>query len=209
MVATAAFPSIVDHLVEQLFQRILSGEYAPGSRLTEEQIAGSSGASRTPVREAVRRLAELGLVVVRPRLGLEIVRIEDSDVAEIRCLRAELESFALRLAVPRLADQDIAGLEASQRRCEELLGSDNRLDVFRRDSAFHLEIARLSGNRYLHETLQRLDAKVLLCRMLLCRTADKIRSTVEYHRTILDAIRRRDAAGACQAMRRHIESTQM
>jgi len=209
MVTTATFPSIVDHLVEQLFQRILSGEYAPGSRLTEEQIAGQSGASRTPVREAVRRLAELGLLVVRPRYGLEVVRIEDADVAEIRSLRSELESFALRLAVPRLSDQDVASLDSAQRRCEELLGSDNRLDIFRRDSAFHLEIVRLSGNRYLHETLQRLDAKVLLCRMLLCQTADKIRSTVEYHRTILDAIRRRDIDKACEAMRRHIESTQM
>jgi DNA-binding GntR family transcriptional regulator len=206
---TTAFPSVVDQLVEQVFQRILTGEYGPGSKITEEQIAAASGASRTPVREALRRLAELGVVVLRPRCGMEVARIDDKDVAEIRMLRTELEALAVREAVRRLKDEDVAQLDAAQKRCEELLDADNRLEVFRRDSEFHLLLARLSGNRYLHDALRRLDAKVLLCRMLLCRSPETIRHSVEYHRVIVDALRKRDARAAVKAMRAHIETAQM
>ncbi len=210
MVTTAtAFPSVVDHLVEQVFQRILAGEYAPGARLTEEQLAATFGASRTPVREAVRRLAELGLVTMRPRCGCEVATVSEDDIREIRTLRAELEVFALRLAMQHIDPAALARLETLQQSCEREVDGGNRLEVFRRDSAFHLSIAQLSGNRYLHDTLRRLDARVLLCRMLLCRTGDKIRDTVAFHRIIIDAMERSDTTGAEQAMRRHIEETQM
>lgn len=207
--ATQTYPSVVDHLVEQLFQRILNGDYPPGSKVTETHLAEELGASRTPVREAIRRLNELGLIVVKPRCGLEIASVDESDVQQIGALRAELEAFAIRLAVPRADKESLEQLEQIQRRCETLLDSGGRLEVFREDSRFHLAIAELSGNRYVYDALKRLDAKVVLCRMMLCRSTGKIRNTVGFHRTILRAMRAHDTDCAVQALRDHIENTQI
>ncbi len=207
--ATQTYPSVVDQLVEQLFQRILNGDYPPGSKVTETGLAEQLGASRTPIREAIRRLHELGLIVVRPRCGLEIASVDERDVEEIGALRAELETFAIRLAVPRADKDALERLERIQQRCETLLDNGGRLEVFREDSRFHLAIAELSGNRYLYDALERLDAKVVLCRMMLCRSADKIRNTVGFHRTILRAMRAHDTDRAVQALRDHIENTQL
>lgn len=197
-------PTLVDKVVESIFQRIIGGDYSPGQKLTEEQIAAEFGVSRTPVREAVKRLADLGLLIVRPRSGLEVTLVSRRDVEEVLELREELESFALRLAMPRIGRDDIGTLEGICRRCESLLGEDNRLRVFREDSRFHLAIARLSGNGHLHELLRRLDVKVQLCRMFLCQSDGKIADNVRFHRRILTAIKQKNAARAETLLRRHI-----
>ncbi len=199
-------PSLVDRLVDHVSGRIVSGDLPPGAKVTEEEIASDFGVSRTPVREAVKRLAELGLIVVRPRRGLEVVAVDERDVREITQLRAELETFALRLAMPRMTLADIRELEAISGACEALLGGGNRPRIFRADSRWHLAIAACSGNRHLEEALRRLDVKVQLCRMFLCLSDSKVRSSVRFHRRILAAIRKGDAAGAEGLLREHISA---
>lgn len=198
------YPSLVDRLVDHVSGRIVSGDLLPGAKVTEEEIASDFGVSRTPVREAVKRLAELGLIVVRPRRGLEVVAVDERDVREITQLRAELETFALRLAMPRMTLADIRELEAVARACEALLGGGNRPRIFGADSRWHLAIAACSGNRHLEEALRRLDVKVQLCRMFLCLSDSKVRSSVRFHRRILAAIRKGDAADAEGLLREHI-----
>jgi len=198
-------PTLVDHVVQQLFQAIISGQLKPGQRLTEDQLAADFGVSRTPVREAVKRLSELGVVVVHPRARLEVAAPTSEDIRQIAELRCRLEVFAAELALPRLTEDDLAELEAIQSRCLELARGDNRIDVFREDSRFHLRLAELSGNRYLRETLERLDVKVQLCRSFSCVKLPKIRKDIQKHNEIIASLRRRDLQATRDLLGEHLQ----
>ncbi len=200
--------SLVDELVQGVHLRILSGELQPGQRITEGQLAEQFGVSRTPVREAVTRLAELGLLHVKPRSYLEVVRVSQRDLAEINALRAELESFALRLVMERgPTDNEVRALAEAVVRCEEQLEQGPSWRVFVADSVFHLTLAQLSGNAHLGDMLRRLDVKVQLCRVFHCVSDEKIAASVACHRQILQAIVDGDRERAQQRLREHIEAT--
>lgn len=201
-------PTLVDRVVEHAFHKIVSGEYAPGSKITEEQLASEVDVSRTPVREAVKRLSDLGLLIVRPRSGLVVTAVDERDVAEVRAVRETLEALAVRLAVRRVQPADLERLEAIQARCEELVAADgDRLSVFRQDSRLHLALAELADNAHLEEMLRRLDVKVMLCRMYLCVSMDKIQRDVHAHRPILAAVAAGDEESAVRLVREHVRGT--
>jgi len=204
-------PSMVDRLILHAFNRIAAGEWVGGRRFTEDALAEDFGVSRTPVREAVRRMAEIGLLIVHPRrrAALEVASVTRDDLEQISQLRASLECLAVGLAMARMTPADLEHVRELAAECEEFLdrGADDRLAIFSADSRFHLAIAALSGNRYLAEMLRRLDVKVQLCRMLLCRSARKIRGSVLFHRRILAAMADRDAAAAEKLMRQHVANT--
>lgn len=199
--------SLVDYVVESVTNHIASRELNPGSRITEQELSELTNVSRTPVREAVKRLSEAGLITVTPRCGLTITPIDEQDLAEITDLREELESFALRLAVQNISEEGLARLNGIQKECEALCKSGDRLDIFKADGRFHLELAALSKNRYLLDVLQKLERKVHLCRMLFCRSESKIASNVRFHRKIISAIRSRETKQAENLIRSHIRQT--
>ncbi len=200
-------PSLVDRVITQAFHHIAAGVWPAGSRITEAQIAAMLGISRTPVREAVRRMTEMGLLVAHPRCKLEIATINDRDLVDITQLRECLESFALSLAMPKLRAADITALESCQYACEALLPGEDHLAIFQQDGTFHLTLAALSGNRYLADMLSRLEVKVLLCRMLHCQSHEKVQASVLFHRQILQAITTGDAPLAVDRLCRHINGT--
>ncbi len=197
-------PGLVDQLVEHVFDAVIFGRLKHGGELTEEQIATDFGVSRTPVREAVRRLAEMGVIVVRPRCGLEVATFDADDLEQIAVLRAELECLSLRLAMPRITDEEILALNQAADLCDAKLRTKDRIEVFRADSRFHLLLAELSGNLHLADTLRRLDVKVQLCRMVFCASMSKIKSSVQCHRPLLEAIQQRDVRVAEKLLREHI-----
>ncbi len=197
--------SLVDKVVDYVFHEIMSGKRKPGEKITEEGIAADIGVSRTPVREGIKRLGELGVLLVRPRCGLDVVAIDERDVREVRELRCELETLAMRLTMQSVTDKQVAELVALQEACEGRIGAGNRLDVFRADSAFHLAIATMSGNRHLEDALRRLNVKVQLCRMYICDSDTKIAATVRFHLKILKAMEKCDAVEAERLLRQHIK----
>ena len=203
-IAEGRHPGLVDRLVEFVFAAVLEGRVQAGSEVTEEQMAADFGVSRTPVREAVRRLAEMGVLVVRPRCGLEVASFDEQDLRQITALRAELESFALRLAMARMDAAEIEAVAQAAAACEAKLKGGDRVEVFRADSRFHLLLAEFSGNLHLADTLRRLDVKVQLCRMVFCASMPKIRESVRGHRALLDAIRKKQTAKAEALLREHI-----
>ncbi len=203
-VSQVRHPGLVDQLVEHVFDAVIAGRLKHGSELTEEQMATDFGVSRTPVREAVRRLAEMGVLVVRPRCGLEVASFDADDLEQIAILRAELECLSLRLAMTRITDDEILALTRSADMCDTKLKAKDRVEVFRADSRFHLLLAEFSGNLHLADTLRRLDVKVQLCRMVFCASMSKIKMSVQCHRPLLEAIRRRDVRLAEKLLRDHI-----
>jgi len=200
-------PGLADKLVEHVFEAVLTGRLAQGSEITEDELAEEFGVSRTPVREAVRRLAEMGVVIVRPRCGLMIAHFDEEDLEQITVLRAELECLALRLAMDRMDDNQIVALEEAAQRCKTKLKTRDRFQIFESDSQFHLMIADFSGNLHLADALRRLDVKVQLCRMVFCPAIRKIKTSIQCHDEILIAIRKRQTKKAVELLRGHIMSS--
>ncbi|MDQ3875824.1 MAG: GntR family transcriptional regulator [Actinomycetota bacterium] len=109
-----------DELALALEEAIVSGELGPGTLLRQEQVSVRYGVSRTPVREALRRLAALGLVSFVPNRGVRVRTISRDELREAFLVRAELESLATALATPRMTPEDLAALERAERRFSDL-----------------------------------------------------------------------------------------
>jgi DNA-binding FadR family transcriptional regulator len=214
--------SLASELVEQLRSQIEVGMLAPGDRIpTEKELVDSSGVSRTVVREAIARLAAEG--IVEPRQGSGVFVTEPPPPA-FQVTHDELESLVevcqlleLRLAV----EAEMAGL-AARRRSEEDLAEMQELvdriatDIVERgdgteaDEALHLAIARASGNQYFVRFLEFLGTRLVPRRGLVTdETHDErlayLAEVHEEHRALVEAIERRDAEGAREAARRHLE----
>jgi DNA-binding GntR family transcriptional regulator len=109
-----------DDIAVVIEEAIVSGELEPGSVLRQEQLSERFGVSRTPVREALRRLAALGLVSFEPNKGVRVRTLSRDELREAFLVRAELESLATELAVPRIGDEELAELDAAEKLFSEL-----------------------------------------------------------------------------------------
>ncbi|MDG4815659.1 MULTISPECIES: GntR family transcriptional regulator [unclassified Micromonospora] len=142
-------PSLVDLAVSRLTREILSGRSDPGERLVEEQLTRRLGISRAPLREALRLLAQQGLVEHVPRRGVRVATLSDRDVRELYELRDVLERVAVHRAVPVRREGDLAGLRAALDQMREATRAGDRLAVAESHRAFHVALVALAGNRQL------------------------------------------------------------
>ncbi|SCF18469.1 transcriptional regulator, GntR family [Micromonospora haikouensis] len=142
-------PSLVDLAVSRLTREILSGRSDPGERLVEEQLTRRLGISRAPLREALRLLAQQGLVEHVPRRGVRVATLSDRDVRELYELRDVLERVAVHRAVPVHREADLAGLRAALDQMREATRLGDRLAVAESHRAFHVALVALAGNRQL------------------------------------------------------------
>ncbi|MFD6568317.1 GntR family transcriptional regulator [Micromonospora profundi] len=141
--------SLVDLAVSRLTREILSGKSNPGERLVEEQLTRRLGISRAPLREALRLLAQQGLVEHVPRRGVRVATLSDRDVRELYELRDVLERFSVRAGIPVGREGDLAALRAALDGMREATRAGNRLAVAESHRQFHVELVALAGNRQL------------------------------------------------------------
>jgi DNA-binding GntR family transcriptional regulator len=208
----ARAPGLRDEVVLAIERAVLVGAIAPGQRLVEIDIARQMGISKAPVREALRELERLGLVVSYPRRGTFVADITPTVASEVYSFRAVIESYAARLAVSRHTERDLAAMEQilNQADAEDGATEVGQIRKAELDLAFHDEIYRLSGHHQLQEAWGNLRAKirVLLVASGMLRVVDP--STIgprPYHRwhiAIVDALRARDADRAEAAVIRHL-----
>jgi DNA-binding GntR family transcriptional regulator len=198
-----------DRVFAEIERAIVTGEFAPHSRLGEEALAARFGVSRGPLREALRRLEGRGLVVRLPHAGVRVVSLTRTDLVELYEIRANLEGLACRLATQRMTGEEIDALEALLQRH----ANDEHLRLgesyFQEHGAFdfHFVIARLSRSRRLEQLL--CHDYYSLTRMLRFRTRHKPgrpQQAYKDHLRIWDALRERDADLAEILMRRHVEA---
>jgi DNA-binding GntR family transcriptional regulator len=196
-------------LAESVYRRLrsdlLRGDIAPGNRVTELWAAEHYEASRTPVREACRRLAEEGLLVHRPRYGYRAARLEQDTINDLYEMRRALEALTVRRACE--ADGERSGLVTIRRVWAGRAPKPGE-EVLYRDEAFHLGIAEVAGNAAVAETLAALNSRIRMVRVHDFLNAERIRATIFEHLAILAAIDARDAALACALMDRHIAESQ-
>ncbi len=188
---------------DRLKSAIVEGELAPGARMLEVELAGKLGVSRTPVREALVRLAQEGLAELLPGRGARVRVLSPAEVSEVYEVRAALEAEAARLAAQRASEgelEELARLEAALHR----IPKTDLAEQTRADTRFHAALVAASGNRELERLFHQLDAKLALARRY---SSDENQSpkTLAEHRAILEAILAGDPDRAAAAARAHIE----
>ncbi|ORE93502.1 GntR family transcriptional regulator [Acuticoccus yangtzensis] len=202
---------MADRVYEDIRRAIVQGELKPGERITEEVLADRFGASRTPVRSAIVRLASDGFVDMTPHSGTAVKSRARHEIAEIYDVRAMLESFAARLAAERHEEHHLARLDGIQSELEELSAAARRGE--REDAVdalsslnlgFHQAILDAAGNPTLKDSANRLMDIGFLINTYASFDASEIDRSVSDHRKLLTAIRSRDGAWAEALMRAHI-----
>ncbi|KAA0970900.1 GntR family transcriptional regulator [Aureimonas fodinaquatilis] len=196
--------SLSAEVVVRLEEEILNGLRMPGDRLDERQLAEHFGMSRTPVREALHRLAASGLAVSRGRQGLQVAHLSLADLLDAFSAVAELEALAARQAARRItADQRRLLLKAHEL-CEAANASGDAPLFCQANREFHTTIAAASHNITLQEELRRLTLKVAPYRRALTDQPGRMASSVPEHCAVMDAIFAGDGGQASSIMRQHV-----
>jgi DNA-binding GntR family transcriptional regulator len=196
--ATKATPQgAVERVYQAVRRRILDNVWPPGHQALEQTLALEMGVSRTPVREALIRLHNEGLLEVVPRHGMRVLPVSPADMAEIYAILTSLESLAAELAARRRPGAAaLAPLEAACREMEAALAGDD-LDAWAKaDERFHLELVRLCGNRHLAEVVINFGDRAHRARMVTLRMRPRPTHSTKEHRAVVKAIRAGDAAKA-------------
>jgi DNA-binding GntR family transcriptional regulator len=189
---------------EELRTRIVDGRLPPGAWLSEPTIAAELDVSRTPVREAIGRLEEEGLVRRTPGLGAFVVELTEREAAEIIGIRAALEGYAASLAAARISDDELAGVGDAHVAAEEALASDDVEALLAANMSFHDAVNAASHSPRTVVMINGLRDWVVRYRTQVLGAPDRRQRSYASHALILDALRRHDGAAAEQAMRRHI-----
>ena len=206
LVPTARPPmSAEDEAYDYLLQAICTGHYKTGDRLVAEDIAGEIGMSRMPVRGAFKRLDAEGLVTLRPNRGAIVSGLNIEEMREVFEMRSALEGLAIRVAVPKLTERDIARLERMLDEMDDY--RDDSAEWVSRHRAFHEYLCSLAGRPRLMRQITALYSVIEPHMRLWLQHGEKPLSARQEHAVILDAIRAGDAARAEAVVREHIEGT--
>ena len=190
-----------DVVFNTLRQAILKGELAPGERLMEIQLAQKLGVSRTPIREAIRKLELEGLVLMIPRRGAEVARISEKSLKDVLEVRRSLEELAIELACQRMTEEDMQALEEAQKAFKAALAAA--------DVKVHEVIYGSTHNKRLVQILNNLREQMYRFRLEYIKDEDKRQILQLEHEKILAALRLRHMAEAKAVARGHIDNQEI
>ncbi len=193
-----------DRIADVLANEIIQGTIPGATKLNEETLAQRFGTSRTPVREALRRLAQEHLVEGVPRVGFTVAATTPRSAANIYFCRAYLHGLAARHATLVASEAEIDALASIVAEMRRAAGVDDVREVFRLNVAFHERIAGIAGNEILATMLHGLGRAVLRLRYMSISVPGRAGASVDAHERILDAIRAGDAARAEDLVRKNV-----
>ncbi|MDO4269329.1 MAG: GntR family transcriptional regulator [Eubacteriales bacterium] len=200
-------PSLADRAYAAIKAAVISNELAPGTVLAEETLAEQLGISRTPIRAALQRLFFEEIVTQRGK-NLIVADVSEQDARNINRVRAQLEPLAVTLIGEKggLAKNQLERLRACNDRQTAAARAGDGAAFLDQDYLFHTMLAQLSGNSYLADLVERGNLIVKRYHMLSGTLIRNSAAASEEHRTILDALEKRDYPRAEQAVRRHLEN---
>lgn len=195
-----------DVVFRTLRQAILKGELKPGERLMEIQLAQKLGVSRTPVREAIRKLELEGLVLMIPRKGAEVAEITIKDLEDVLEVRGALEELALRDACDHITEEQLQDLQQASDDFKRALSSGDLVKCAETDMAFHDIIYSATNNRRLVQMLNNLREQMYRYRMEYMKDERTHKTLLEEHDAIRRALKKHDKVKAGNAIKMHIEN---
>jgi DNA-binding GntR family transcriptional regulator len=190
----------------ELRDAIVALELEPGMPLSEKELTERFGVSRTPIREALIRLAEEGLVDIRPQAGTFVSRIPLSAIPEAVVVRQALEGALVEMAAARGGASGADRLDRVIERQAAFSGIDDRAAFHEADEAFHETIAALSGHPGVWRTVRQAKLQIDRCRRLTLPALGRMNQVISEHRVIADAVRRGDVGAARAAMQAHLQA---
>jgi DNA-binding GntR family transcriptional regulator len=202
-------PSLVEMATRQLREEILSGQLQPGQRLIEEQIRRRYSISRAPLREALRLLAQQGLIEHLPRRGARVTQWSEADIEQLFGIRAVLERHAVLTAFPMPDFGAIDRLAAVRDRLDEMRRADLEGDQLRKDDAhraFHAEVVALAGNHQLDLAMEPILLKLQRPMAVNLRSEAKLigpQVGLQRHERLLKALETNDRQEVLTALEEH------
>ena len=200
--------SLADQVFERLEGEILSGKYQPGELLTELRLTEDLGVSRTPVREALRRLEQEHIIEMSSK-GILVLGVTEKDIGDIFAIRQRIEGMAAAEAAARKDAPEAKELLEALELQEYYVGRRDADRIKFMDSRFHELVYRMSGSVALYDVLLPLHKKVQKYRKASVQNESRAESSLREHRQIYEAICAGDASAAEQAMTAHVNNAMM
>ena len=198
-----------DVVFKTLRQAILKGELEPGERLMEIQLAERLGVSRTPIREAIRKLELEGLVLMIPRRGAEVAKISEKNLRDVLEVRRSLEELAIDLACQRVQEKELETLREAQKEFAAAVAAGDAMEIAQTDEKFHEIIYSGTGNQKLMQILSNLREQMYRYRLEYIKDANKRQILLVEHEQILKALSLRHVQEAKLAVREHIDNQEI
>ena len=197
-----------DVVFNTLRQAILYGKLQPGERLMEITLANQLGVSRTPVREAIRKLEIEGLVLMIPRKGAQVAPITEKDLNDVLEVRLGLEELAMHCACERVDSEQLRAISNAQKKFETSLKTNGLADLAKADEDFHELIYQATSNRRLIQMINNLREQMYRYRIEYLKDLNVGETLNDEHKELYNALRERDADRALKCMKRHIKNQQ-
>lgn len=200
------FLPLRDVVFNTLRKAILTGELKPGERLLEIHLANQLGVSRTPIREAIRKLELEGLVIMMPRRGAEVAQITEKSLRDVLEVRRALDVLCAELACERITEEEKQQLKAACDEFEKATATSDATIIAAADVALHDIIVVATRNQRLIQLINNLSEQMYRYRFEYIKDENQHNNLVEEHRMIYESIVRCDKEGAAKAAKLHIDN---
>ena len=195
-----------DVVFNTLRQAILRGEMEPGERLMEIQLSQKLGVSRTPIREAIRKLELEGLVIMIPRKGAEVAHITEKDMRDVLEVRSTLEELAVTLACKNVTPDKIEALKAANKVFESAIISKDVVNIVDADVSFHDIIYAMTDNQRLIQIINNLREQMYRYRLEYVKDARTHSILISEHNDIIQKLQDKNVEDAKTVVRQHINN---
>lgn len=193
-----------DFVYERLKEMILSKQIVCGEKIVEQKLETQLGVSRTPVREAIRRLSMDGIVNLYPNRYAEVITFDDDSIREFGTIRVSMDCLAAQLAIQNASNRDFQSLNDLAKKCTEANDAGDLYDRIKYDSEFHLTLAKLSGNPFLFDFEEKLCLKTRLLQVTLLENTSSALCNIHQHEGIVSALINRDAKKVTNLISQHL-----
>ena len=193
-----------DVVFKTLRQAILKGELEPGERLMEIQLAERLGVSRTPIREAIRKLELEGLVLMIPRKGAEVAKISENNLRDVLEVRRSLEELAIDLACQRITEEELAQLNKAEVDFKAAIENGDAMQIAQTDENFHEIIYNGTKNQKLVQILNNLREQMYRYRVEYLKDEKNFPILIREHSQIVEGLTAKDKTMLTAAMHKHV-----
>ncbi len=200
------FLPLRDVVFNTLRQAILTGDLKPGERLMEIHLANKLGVSRTPIREAIRKLELEGLVTMIPRRGAEVAQITEKSMNDVLEVRRAMDALCVELACERIRREEKLALKEACDAFEDAVKGGDIKSIAKADVTLHDIIVQATGNLRLVQLINNLSEQMYRYRFEYLKDVSQHQNLIEEHRMIYESVTKGDKDAACRAAKLHIDN---